>query len=193
MVEADVRKDMLIVGLGNPGQKYERTRHNIGFQVLDALLKEAHILRRQEKFSAVFVEAALSGVRFMALYPKTYMNRSGEAVKEVMRWYHLDADALIVVYDDLDLELGKLRLRKSGSHGGHNGMRSILQVVGHEHVKRLKIGIGRPPAGWSVADYVLSPFLTDEKPQIDAAIERAVLALTLALTVSFEQAMNRYN
>lgn len=184
---------MLIVGLGNPGQKYERTRHNIGFQVLDALLKEADILRRQERFSAVLVEAALSGVRFSALYPQTYMNRSGEAVKEVMRWYHLDSEALIVVYDDLDLELGKLRLRKSGSHGGHNGMRSILSVVGHEHVKRLKIGIGRPPAGWSVADYVLSPFLTDEQPQVDAAIERAVKALMLALTVSFEQAMNRYN
>ncbi|MBE3594827.1 MAG: aminoacyl-tRNA hydrolase [Candidatus Carbobacillus altaicus] len=184
---------MLIVGLGNPGLQYEKTRHNIGFMVLDALLKKADVLRRQEKFSAVFVEAALSGVRFLALYPQTYMNRSGEAVGQVMRWYHLDPEAIMVVYDDLDLPLGRLRLRKSGSHGGHNGMRSVLQVVGHENIKRLKIGIGRPPAGWAVADYVLSPFLPDEQPLVLEATERAVAAIQLALTVSFEQAMNRYN
>lgn len=182
----------LIVGLGNPGERYEATRHNIGFRVVDALGERAAHLRRKTKWQAEWIEAHIGARRVFLMKPLTFMNRSGEAVAPAVRYFGIAPEELVVVYDDLDLPLGSLRLRLKGSHGGHNGMRSLIAALGSDAFPRLRIGIGRPAVG-SVADYVLSPFAPEERPRAEAAVARARDALILALEQSFEQAMNVYN
>ncbi|CCQ98195.1 peptidyl-tRNA hydrolase [[Clostridium] ultunense Esp] len=182
-----------IVGLGNPGEEYEKTRHNIGFQVVDLLAKEWSIPMRASKWQALIGEAKKEGERILLTKPLTYMNRSGDAVRKIMDWYKLSCDDLLVIYDDLDLPVGNLRLREKGSAGGHNGMKSIIQQLGTEQFKRIRVGIGHPPAGASVPEYVLSPFEKEEKEKVDAGIKLAAQAANAWLSLPFPQVMNRFN
>ena len=183
----------LIVGLGNPGPEYAEHRHNVGFQVLELLAQRHGLTFDRLLFKARVAVGQIAGQRVVLARPLTYMNRSGESVAPLVRWYKLPLERLLVVYDDLDLPLGTLRLRPRGGSGGHRGMESIIQHLGTEAFPRLRVGIGRPPAGWDAADYVLHPFTEDELPVIAAARERAVDAIECWLSEGIETAMNRFN
>ncbi|HYC92587.1 MAG TPA: aminoacyl-tRNA hydrolase [Thermoanaerobaculia bacterium] len=182
----------LIVGLGNPGADYERTRHNVGWMVVDAFAKKFRVdVTRHEK-SAYTGTGRVAGGSVMVAKPLTYMNLSGEAVRLLVNAYLESTDDLIVVYDDIDLPLGKLRIRPSGSSGTHNGMRSIVQELATERFPRLRVGIGAADGGW-LRDYVLDEFAADEQAVVDRAIERAVDALVLFARGDLRRAMNEFN
>ncbi|MGX7092076.1 aminoacyl-tRNA hydrolase [Hutsoniella sourekii] len=163
----------LVVGLGNPGEKYSGTRHNIGFAVIDQVLTNNQLKLDEQKFRCDFTIWNQMGQRTVLAEPFTYMNLSGEAVLPLMAYYGIGAEDILVVYDDLDLEPGKLRLRQKGSAGGHNGVKSIIQMLGTDEFNRIKIGIGRPAPGWKVVDHVLASFTKEELPVIDEAISQA--------------------
>ncbi|GAB7387215.1 aminoacyl-tRNA hydrolase [Bacillaceae bacterium] len=183
----------IIVGLGNPGKEYEETRHNVGFLVVDRIAAELGIDLHQTKFKSVFGEKLVAQEKVILLKPLTYMNLSGEAVAEIAAFYKLAAEDLLIIYDDLDLPVGKIRLRFKGSSGGHNGMKSIIRQLGTEEFKRIRVGIGRPASGQSVVDYVLSPFLPAERQDLERAVERAAQAALAWLEKPFAQVMNEYN
>ncbi len=182
-----------IVGLGNPGPMYAATRHNVGFMLIDALSQEWGISLTKERHQSMLGEGVIDGQKVLLIKPLTYMNLSGEAVGAVYRWYKPPLEELLVVYDDLDLPLGALRFRLHGGAGGHNGMKSIIQHLGTEKFKRLRIGIGRPPGEMEVSRYVLQPFSAQESHEIKGAIETATEALTAWLKLPFDQVMTRYN
>jgi peptidyl-tRNA hydrolase, PTH1 family len=182
----------LIVGLGNPGAEYERTRHNAGWMVLDAFARKFRIdLSRHEK-NALTGTGRVAGGAVMVAKPLTYMNLSGDAVKLLLNAYLESTEDMIVVYDDIDLPVGRLRVRPNGSSGTHNGMRSIIQTLGSERFPRLRIGIGASQGG-RLRDYVLDPFTTEEQELIDRATERAVDALVLFVRGDLKRAMNEFN
>jgi PTH1 family peptidyl-tRNA hydrolase len=181
----------LIVGLGNPGPEYERTRHNVGWQVVDAFAKKFRIdVSRHEK-NAFTGTGRVAGGSVLVAKPLTYMNLSGDAVRLLVNAYAESAQDMIVVYDDIDLPLGKLRIRPNGSAGTHNGMRSIVAELGDENFPRLRVGIGSPET--VLRDYVLDEFAPDEQPIIEKAIGRAVDALVLFLRGDLRRAMNEFN
>lgn len=182
-----------IVGLGNPGDQYAKTRHNVGFMLVDELSQKWGIPLVKEQHRALIGEGVIDGQKVLLVKPMTYMNLSGEAVGALYRWYKAPLDTLLVVYDDMDLPLGMLRLRLQGSAGGHNGMKSIIQHLGTSAFKRLRIGIGRPPAGTEVVQYVLQPFTDEEKVVVQEALAVAAEAVESWLTQPFEQVMSRYN
>ncbi len=182
-----------IVGLGNPGPQYAATRHNVGFMLVDALSQVWGVPLTKEKHRALIGEGFVQGEKVCLIKPMTYMNLSGEAVGALYRWYKAPLDHLLVVYDDLDLPLGTLRFRLQGSAGGHNGMKSIIEHLGTTAFKRLRIGIGRPPAGTDVVRYVLEPFSPEEQAVVKAVLEVATEAVDAWLTQPFEQVMSRYN
>lgn len=182
----------LIVGLGNPGSEYERTRHNVGWQVIDAFARKFRIeITRHEK-NAMTGGGRVAGGSVMVAKPLTYMNLSGDAVRLLMNAYLESPQELIVVYDDIDLPLGKLRIRPNGSAGTHNGMRSIISEIATENFPRLRIGIGSAEQG-RLRDYVLDEFTPDEQPIVDRAVERAVDALLLFVRGDLKRAMNQFN
>jgi len=182
----------LIVGLGNPGAEYERTRHNVGWQVLDAFAKKFRVdIARHEK-SAMTGTGRVAGGSVMVAKPLTYMNLSGDAVRLLANAYLESTTELMVVYDDIDLPLGKLRIRPNGSAGTHNGMRSIISELQSENFPRLRVGIGAAGEG-KLRDYVLDEFSADEQPVIDQAIARAVDALVLFCRGDLKRAMNEFN
>lgn len=146
-----------IVGLGNPGRKYEKTRHNIGFTVIDELASRFQTKLDQTKNNAAYTIVTIGNEKVMLMKPQTYMNLSGEAVRPLMDYYKIDIQDVLVVYDDLDLPVGKLRLRETGGHGGHNGIRSLIQHLGTKDFKKLRIGVGRPTNAQPIVDYVLQP------------------------------------
>jgi PTH1 family peptidyl-tRNA hydrolase len=183
----------IIVGLGNPGKKYEWTRHNIGFQVIDHLSQKWGIRVEREKWNGLVGEGQIYGEKVVLLKPLTYMNLSGESVRPAVDWLKADLDDLLVVYDDMDLPTGKLRLRLKGSSGGHNGMKSIIQHLGSDQFKRIRMGIGRPQNNMSIPDYVLSPFNPEEKPLVDQMIEKATEAIECWIKETFLIAMNQFN
>ena len=184
----------LVVGLGNPGAEYASSRHNAGFMVIERLLATFPAGRFTE-VNAAASRFFCGRFRQRALYlqqPLTYMNLSGEAVLAAVRRLGIGPSEILVISDDLELPLGRLRLRRSGSDGGHNGLKSVIEKLGSQEFKRLRIGIGRPEHG-SVSDYVLSTFEADERERFDAAIDAAVKAVRLVLSVPFELAMNEVN
>ena len=182
----------LIVGLGNPGAEYERTRHNVGWQVLDAFARKFRIdITRHEK-SAMTGSGRVAGGSVMVAMPLTYMNLSGDAVRLLVNAYLDSTQDLMVVYDDIDLPLGRLRIRPNGSAGTHNGMRSIIAELGSENFPRLRVGIGSAGEG-RLRDYVLDEFTPEERPVIDRAIERAVDALLLYCRGDLKRAMTEFN
>lgn len=182
----------LIVGLGNPGLRYANTRHNVGFRVITQLAKLHQIKVSGSLGPAIYGQGQIAGQRVLLLQPTTYMNRSGAAVAYALRQRQLDLADVLVVYDDLDLPLGKIRLRAAGSAGGHNGIRSIITSLGSQDINRLRVGIGRPEAV-GVVDYVLEPFTKAELPTVQEAVENACAAAELWVEQGLEQVASRYN
>jgi PTH1 family peptidyl-tRNA hydrolase len=182
----------LIVGLGNPGPEYERTRHNVGWQALEAFARKFRIdVNRHEK-NALTGSGRVAGGSVMVAKPLTYMNLSGDAVRLLLNAYLETPQDMIVVYDDIDLPLGKLRIRPNGSAGTHNGMRSIISTIQTENFPRLRIGIGASDQG-RLRDYVLDEFTSEEQPIVEKAVERAVDALLLFVRGDLRRAMNQFN
>ena len=181
----------LIVGLGNPGKKYEHTRHNMGFEVLDLFSDLAAIDIDKESFQGLLGRGKLFGQDVLLLKPQTFMNLSGNSVREVVHFFKISLEDIIVVYDDMALEPGRIRLKLFGSSGGQKGMQSIIEQLGSEQIKRIRIGIGEPE--FDAIDYVLSKPLKEEKPLLDEAINNAVEALKVALKDNFDIAMSRFN
>lgn len=189
-------KIQLIVGLGNPGSKYDRTRHNVGFEVLDRLAKDWQLSwQEQGRFKGWFAEGPLLGAgKVRLLKPNTYMNRSGEAMGAVCNWFKLPPESVLVVYDDMDLPVGRLRLRASGSAGGHNGIKSAIAQLGTQDFPRVRLGIGRADgAQKDTIGHVLGKFAPAERQVLDEVLLLAARAVEVALKSDFERAMNEYN
>ena len=183
----------LIIGLGNPGKLYENTRHNIGFNVIDALAEKWSAPLNQSKFNGMYTVVHRPEGKVILLKPLTYMNLSGECVRPLMDYYDIDVEDIVVIYDDLDLETGKLRLREKGSAGGHNGIKSLIQHLGTQQFNRIRVGVSRPPAGMKVADYVLSKFSKDDQPIVQDAVKKSVDAVEASLSKKFIDVMNQFN
>ncbi|NPB08399.1 MAG: aminoacyl-tRNA hydrolase [Aquificae bacterium] len=183
----------LVVGLGNPGKEYENTRHNVGFMVVDELVKTLRARGPFQEALSLLYKARLGGKEVILAKPQTYMNNSGAAVINLLEEYSLSPEEMIVVYDDLDLPLGSMRLRLKGSSGGHKGVESIINYIGTQNFPRLRIGIGRPKKKEDVVKYVLSPFPPDEERVISQVVKKAVRCLMRAIELSPEQAMEYCN
>ncbi len=185
----------LIVGLGNPEPKYEQTRHNIGFEAVDALARSWKItLSENRKFQGVFGEGSgLQGNKIRLLKPLTYMNRSGQAIRAATDWFKLPPESVLIIYDDMDLPVGRLRLRLSGSAGGHNGMKSAIAHLGTENFPRLRIGIGRSSTTPDSVSYVLGKFSPSETQVISEVLQLAIDAVELSIKQGVEKAMSLYN
>ena len=182
----------LIIGLGNPGKEYERTRHNTGFMVLDRLSEKLNIEISQNKFKGLYGKGKYKGEDVLLLKPQTYMNLSGESVRQVMDFFKISQEDILVVYDDLDMPVGKLRLRQSGSAGGHNGINNIILHTGSQNFNRIRVGIDRSKY-IKVVDYVLSRFTSEEQEAIEQGVENASDAIIDYLEHGFNHAMNRFN
>lgn len=184
----------LIVGLGNPTKQYEKTRHNIGFDVMDALADKYNISISENKHKALCGKGMIEGMKVVLAKPQTYMNLSGESVAELINYYKLDPESeLIVIFDDISLEPGKLRLRAKGSAGGHNGIKSIIAQLGSDRFKRVKFGVGDKPKGWDLADWVLGKFPADLYDTLRDANQRACEAVACIMTEGITGAMNKFN
>lgn len=183
----------LIVGLGNPGREYELTRHNIGFMAIDELAKRWNISLNEQKFKGVFGAGFVNGEKVILLKPLTYMNLSGESIRPLMDYYKIDVEDFVVLYDDLDIPVGKLRLRMKGSAGGHNGVKSTISHLGTQEFQRIRMGIDRPKNGMKVVDYVLGRFTSEEIPDVNHSIEKAADACEEWLNKPFLQIMNTFN
>ncbi|MFD2617450.1 aminoacyl-tRNA hydrolase [Terrilactibacillus laevilacticus] len=183
----------VIVGLGNIGSEFDHTRHNIGFEVIDYLASQHHLPLSKTKFNAVYGKGIIEGEECLLVKPLTYMNRSGEAVAPILKFFKVSVDDLIVVYDDLDLPIGKIRLRQKGSAGGHNGIKSIISHLQTQDFKRVKIGIGRPDGHEKVVNYVLQRFSKEQMIEIAPAIERAAEAIVKGMSLPFVKVMNTFN
>lgn len=186
--------DFLVVGLGNPGREYEGTRHNAGFMAVDLLAEKHHTEVKRVKFKGTVGECMLGGRRALLLKPGTYMNRSGQSVQEAMAFYKLPPERVLILFDDIHLPPGKLRMRRKGSDGGHNGMKSILYLSGSDQFPRVKIGVGQKPhPDYNLADWVLSRFTASERKDLQTALENACAACELIAKGEIDQAMNLYN
>jgi PTH1 family peptidyl-tRNA hydrolase len=183
----------LIVGLGNPEGEYARTRHNVGFEVADVLAERCGVRFSDKKFKAHVARAVIAGESCVLLKPQTYMNLSGESVGPAAGFFKLSPGEVIAIHDDLDLELGRVKVKKGGGHGGHNGLRSLIQHLPDDGFVRVRIGIGRPPAGWDPADYVLAAFLRDERDEAERAVNTAAKAVVSILEKGLDKAMNEVN
>ncbi len=183
----------LVVGLGNPGRKYRDTRHNIGYLVLGELARRFGSSKAKAKFNAEVVEADLRGQRALLLSPLTYMNKSGTSVLQAKNFYKIPDEDLLIICDDMNLPLARLRLRAKGSAGGQKGLRDIIQRLATEDFARLRIGIGSPPDGWDWADYVLSKFTKQEIPEVEEAVRRAADAVADWADNGVDFCMNQYN
>lgn len=183
----------IIAGLGNPGNRYDNTRHNVGFEAVDLLAHKYSISINRLKFKALSGEGTIGGKRVMLVKPQTFMNLSGEALREIMEWYKLPIDRLLVIYDDIDLDMGKIRVRGKGSSGTHNGMKSIIYQLQNDGFPRVRIGIGKPPVGWDLADFVLSKFGPESRKIMNESIDKACGAVATFLSQDLNSAMNIYN
>ena len=183
----------IITGLGNPGTEYAKTKHNVGFMFVDALADKLGVTEWKDKFDAKIGEGRIGMEKVLLVKPQTYMNDSGRAVGPVMNFYKLTPEDLIVAHDDMDIPAGTIRIRKKGSAGGHNGIKSILAHVGDEHFSRVRIGIGRPLPGWTVVNHVLAAFSEEDAPKITEAINYLIPAVECIVNEDVDMAMNRYN
>ena len=185
---------VLIVGLGNPDKKYEKTRHNIGFQVIDKMAEKYHIDVKDKKFKGLVGTGMIDGVKVMLLKPTTYMNRSGESVIEALNFYKLDPQLqMVAVYDDITLAPGNIRVRKKGSAGGHNGIKNIIAHTGTQNFMRVRVGVGEKPQGWDLADYVMGVLDGEDKERVEEAKLDAIEAVSLMIHDEIDKAMNDYN
>ena len=183
----------IIAGLGNPGSEYANTKHNVGFMFVDALADKLGIDGWKTKYDALVAEGRMGTEKILLMKPLTYMNESGRAIGPLLSWYKLEPQDLIVVHDDMDIPAGAVRIRRKGSAGGHNGIKSILYHVGDENFARVRIGIGRPQPGWTVVNHVLAPFSSEDAPKIREAIQYLLPAVECIVTEDVDMAMNRYN
>lgn len=181
----------LIVGLGNPGREYEDTRHNIGFKVVDNIAKEYNIEINRQKFKGTYGEGFIEGKKVILLKPNTYMNLSGESVREVVDFYNLDNDEVLVIYDDISLDVGKLRIREKGSAGGHNGIKSIIAHLGSDVFSRIKVGVGQPDS--DLVKHVLGRFTKEEMVVLSESIEASTKATAEIIKNDVKTAMNQFN
>ena len=183
----------MIAGLGNPGAEYAQTKHNVGFMLLDTLAKHLEAPEWKTKRDALVTETRIGAEKALLVKPLTYMNDSGRAIGPLLTWYKLRPEDLIVAHDDMDIPVGMIRIRKKGSAGGHNGMKSVLYHMQDENFPRVRIGIGRPPVGWTVIKHVLTPFSPDDRILIDEVIDRLVPAVECIVRDGVDLAMNRFN
>ncbi len=183
----------IIIGLGNPTREYQATRHNIGFDTITRLSDEYNIPLDFKKHKAICGRGYLGGEKVILAQPQTYMNLSGESVRELVDFYKVTNEDIIVIYDDVALDVGQLRIRPKGSAGGHNGIKSIIAHLGTQEFPRIRIGVGEKPKNWDLADYVLGRFADEEQPVIREALGRAAQACECIITDGIEEAMNRYN
>ena len=184
----------LIVGLGNPTKQYEKTRHNIGFDVMDALAYKYNISISENKHKALCGKGVIEGMKVVLAKPQTYMNLSGESVAELVNYYKIDEEhELLVIYDDISLDVGQLRIRKKGSAGGHNGIKNIIANLGTDVFPRIKIGVGEKPKKYDLADYVLGHFSKEDRELMEEGYDRADHAVGMILNGEIEAAMNQYN
>jgi len=186
----------LVVGLGNPGKEYESTRHNIGFRVIDRLSKDLNIAVSKGQCNALIGQGAIDGHKIILAKPQTFMNLSGQSVSDLLSWYKIEASHLVLIYDDLDLDIGQLRIRPKGNSGGHKGVGSVIDRLGTNEFARVRIGIGKPDQiieGEIGSDYVLSKIPKSEQEAIDRSILSAAEAVPLIITEGLEAAMNKYN
>jgi peptidyl-tRNA hydrolase, PTH1 family len=185
----------VIVGLGNPGAKYDATRHNVGFWTIDALARRFDIPCEKEKFRALVGEGRVGNQKVLLVKPQTYMNLSGESVQQIVQYYR-DVDIshdILIVYDDMDFIPGQFKLRLKGRAGGHNGVKSLIACLGTEQFPRVRIGIARPAPGRDIISHVLGTFSADDEQQVKIAVDHALEAIICAVTYSFERAMNLFN
>ena len=182
-----------IVGLGNPGLKYENTRHNAGFLTIDYLANKYVIDVKKSKFKSLYGQGVISGQKVMLVKPQTYMNNSGEAVREIKNFYKFDMDKLIVIYDDIDIEFGTIRIRKKGSAGTHNGMKSIIYQIQDDKFPRIKIAVGKKPEYMDLANFVLSGFTEKEAEVIREEIKLAADSIETMIESSIDMSMNKFN
>ena len=186
--------DWLIVGLGNPGMAYEGTRHNAGYDALSVLAKDHNIRLDKKQFKAMVGTGDIGGKKVMLMFPQTFMNNSGEAVREALNFYKMTPDQLLVLSDDIALNPGVIRVRKKGSDGGQKGLRSIIGCIGDDNFPRIRIGVGaKPHPAYDLADWVLSKYKKDERPLMEEAFDKAAGAAKTVITATIEDAMNKYS
>jgi len=185
--------EYIIAGLGNPGTEYLRTRHNTGFMALEKIAADAGAPVDRLRFKSLTGTASLGGHSALLLKPSTYMNLSGEALQEAMQFYKIPPQRAIIIFDDTTLEVGRMRVRRKGSDGGHNGIKNIIYLAGSDEFPRIKIGIGQRPEGWDLADWVLSKFTDDEMAALSPMFANASEAVKLIMDGKIEEAMNRFN
>lgn len=194
MIQKENPDMKIIAGLGNPTKEYEGTRHNIGFSVIDKLADKYNISMNEKKHKAICGKGMIEGEKVILLKPQTYMNLSGESVVDAVNFYKVDPEEdVIIIYDDIDLDVGKLRIRAKGSAGGHNGMKNIIAHLGTQVFPRIRVGVGARPKDWDLADYVLGRFPKEELPEIEAGRETACEAVKIIVSQGVEAAMNRIN
>lgn len=182
-----------VIGLGNPGNKYSNTKHNVGFNTIDCLAEKNNVKLSKIKFKSVYGETMIDGNKVILVKPQTYMNNSGISVMEILKYTNVPIDNIIVIYDDIDIELGSLRIRKKGSAGSHNGMKSIIYHLKSEDFPRIRLGIGKPNQGQDLANYVINNFGKEDRELIDTTIERASEAVLEIIKNGVDQAMNMFN
>lgn len=190
----DSNFDFMLVGLGNPGAKYENTRHNCGFLAIDAFCERHGVSMKKSKFWSFIGECKIKGKRILLVKPQTFMNNSGQAVKAAMNFYKIPPENIIIAFDDISLEPGKIRMRRKGSDGGHNGIKSIINHINSQDFPRIKIGVGaKPTPEWDLANWVLSGFDKKDLPAVKDSFEKAADAAECIFTQSIDVAMNKYN
>ena len=186
--------DYIICGLGNPGTQYEGTRHNIGFMTIDTLCEKYKLDCKKLRFKSLTCDAMISGKRCLIMKPTTFMNNSGEAVTEAMSFYKIPPERTIIVFDDISLEPGKLRIRRKGSDGGHNGIKSIIYLSGSDMFPRIKMGVGaKPHPDYNLADWVLGHFKKEQAEALETAMDNAVSSIELMVGGKMNEAMNKFN
>lgn len=183
----------IVAGLGNPGKRYENTRHNLGFRVIDILAGKMGVSVIKAKHGALTGDKVINSEKVNLIKPMNFMNLSGQSVKSAMDYYKCTAEDIIIIYDDCSLPAGSVRVRERGSDGGHNGLKNIIAEIGSQDFIRVRIGIGEKPPEWDLADYVLSGFSDGEKPEIEKAVNDAADCVTLILSGRIKDAMNKYN
>ena len=184
----------VIAGLGNPDKKYEKTRHNVGFDVIDAMAKKYNVELTEKKHKAICGSGYIAGQKVLLVKPQTYMNLSGESIAAILNFYKLDAEReLLVIFDDISLEPGRIRVRAKGSAGGHNGIKNIIAMTGTQGFARIKVGVGEKPQGWDLADYVLGHFSKEERARVEDAFADAIEATEMILMDDLAGAMNKFN
>ncbi len=184
----------IIAGLGNPGREYDNTRHNIGFMCIDTIAEANNINVIERKHKALIGKGFIDGKKVILVKPQTYMNNSGESIRELIDYYKVDPeDELLVIYDDIDLDVGKLRIREKGSAGGHNGIKSIIAHAGTQNFKRIRVGVGAKPEGGDLVKHVLGHFEGEDKKLVDMARKNVSDATAVIVTDSITRAMNEYN